>query len=171
LRLNGLNASVAGRIVRFVRLWRKLGWNIFDLDRVITALGGDLTAEFLTKLAHVSRLQTLFNLAVDQLPAFWAPLDTFRYGNSGDTARLAAPSLYERLFRSRTSLNPLDPAFTENPAALTGKLTDHAETIAAALELSAADLSTIVRSDGIFPSGIDTGLNLDALSQLYWAGR
>ena len=43
LKLNALDAGIAGRIVRFVRLWRKLGWTMFDLDRVITALDGDLT--------------------------------------------------------------------------------------------------------------------------------
>ena len=104
LKVLGLNAGVASRIVRFVRLWRQLGWTMFDVDRAISALGGDLTAGFLVQLSHLSRLHARFNLPVARLSAFWAPLDTVRYTNHGDTGKPVAPSLYEQLFRSRATL-------------------------------------------------------------------
>ncbi|MEX2307779.1 MAG: neuraminidase-like domain-containing protein [Pirellulales bacterium] len=167
LELRDLNPDFASRMVRFVRLWRKLSWTMFDLDRAISSLGGDLTAGFLVQLSHLSRLHTRFNLPVGRLSAFWAPLDTVRYTNHGDAGKPVGPSLYEQLFRSRASINPLDPGFPEDPDALTGTLTDHADAIAAALEIGAADLHAIVQCARVFPHGIEIALDLDNLSRLY----
>ena len=64
-------------------------------------------------------------------------------------------------------LRPLDPAFTEDPTVLTGRLTDHAEALAAALEVGAADLDAIVGCAKVFPQDIEIILDLDNLSQLY----
>jgi peptidoglycan hydrolase-like protein with peptidoglycan-binding domain len=167
LELTGLNAGIASRILRFVRLSRVLGWSIFELDRTISALGGDLTVDFLVRLAHLSRLRTQFNLPVTPLLALWAPLDNARYTNHSDPRKPAVPSLYDQLFRSRASVDPVDPAFTEDPAEMTGTLTDHGETIAAALEISAADLNAIRQSAKVFPPGNGMDLNLANLSRLF----
>jgi peptidoglycan hydrolase-like protein with peptidoglycan-binding domain len=162
-----LSADVASRILRFVRLWRKLGWTLFDLDRAITALGGDLTTEFLVQVSHLSRLRKRFNLPVNRLLAFWAPLDTMRYTNHDEIGKPVVPSLYDELFRSPVSIGPLDTVFTEDPAALTGNLSGHADAVAAVLQVSAADLDALVRSDKVFPQGANIALNLPSLSTLY----
>ena len=47
LKLGGLDAAMAHRIVRFVRLSRSSAGALSVLDRVVSALGGDLTVDFL----------------------------------------------------------------------------------------------------------------------------
>lgn len=182
LTLLVLNATNAVRIVRFVRLWRKLDGSPFDLDRAVRVLGGDLNAGFLVRLSHLVRLQRQFGSPADRLLVFWAALDTMTYSRhrnvtsevtrqAGQPIRSAGPytepSLYEQLFRSRASLNPLDPAFPENAMALIGKLSDHAAAVAGALEISAADLSALIQCPILFAPGSDIALDLDALSILY----
>ena len=167
LELHGLNADFAGRIIRFVRLWRKLGWTMFDLDRAIRALGGDLSAGFLVQLSHLKRLYKRFNLPVGRLSTFWAPLDTRRYTNHDDAGKPVVPSLYDQLFRSRSSVHPFDPAFPEDPDLLTGNLIDHAEAVAAALAVGAADLYVMLQNTAVFTQGIGTALTVGNLSLLY----
>ena len=75
LELHELNADAASRIVRFVRLWRKLGWSMVDLDRAISVFGG-LQAGLLVQLSHVKRLGASLNLPVEQVLTLWAKFDT-----------------------------------------------------------------------------------------------
>ena len=83
---------------RFIRLWKKLGWKIGDVDKAIRALGGtDIDDSLLLKLADVKRLQTDLKLPLDQLLSFWADIDTE-----------GRDSLYIRLFQNKSVLNPLD---------------------------------------------------------------
>ncbi len=170
LTLQGLTAELADRIERFVRLWRKLDWSIFDLDRAITALGQELNNGLLRQLFHLSRLQQHLGLTKRQILAFWAPLDTTHYINHDSHDKSVLPSLYDQLFRNPQVSQPLDPTFTADPANLTGKLVDYPEsmaTIAAALEISMTELSSLIQNRKVLPQGLDTDLNLDTLSQLY----
>jgi len=167
LQLRDLNVALANRIVRFVRLWRKLGWTIFDLDRALFAFDSELTADSLVHLSHLLRLRKRFNLPVPRLAAFWADIDTFRYANEGDADKPLLPSLYDQLFRSRANLNPLDATFTEDPKNLSGTLSNHIDAIAAALKVDAADLDAMIQSSEIFIAGADKALTLPNLSLLY----
>ena len=166
LGLDGLNADFASRVVRFVRLWRKLKWSMFDLDRALTP-NTDLTDEFLVQLSHLSRLRKRFNLPLQRLLPFWAPLDTVRYTKNDAPGKPVVPSLYDQLFRSRSGINPLDPSFTEDPSQLDGPLVDHSEAIAAALGVSVADVPAMLVNTAIFTQGLDSNLTLKNLSLLY----
>jgi peptidoglycan hydrolase-like protein with peptidoglycan-binding domain len=165
LVLTNLTADVVARAHRFVRLWRRLGWTMRELDGAITALGAGvadvnlrLDETLLAKLAHVRKLAEALAAPVEQIVAFWAPLDT-----------TGPDSLYARLFLDATVASPVDPAFTlaggelaivtANPA--DAKISRHASTILAALSLSAPDLDTLVTA---LPN--DT-LNLANLSALH----
>ncbi len=171
----GLNLDTASRIIRFVGIWRKLKWSMFDLDRAIVALrsrgisaaADGLTDEFLVHLSHLSRLRQRFNLPVVRLLVFWSSFDTVRYTNQGATGKPLLPLLYDQLFRNRANINPLDPAFTEDPDKLEGTLAEHADAIAAGLAISAADLSVMLENTAVFPQGTDTELSRDTLSHLY----
>jgi peptidoglycan hydrolase-like protein with peptidoglycan-binding domain len=167
LKLRDLNAALANRIVRFVRLWRKLGWTIFDLDRVISVFDSEFTVEFLVQLSHLARLRKRFNVPVVRLAAFWGLLDIVRYTNEGAADRPLWPSLYDQLFRSRENINPLDSVFTEDPDKLAGTLAQHAEAIAAALKLGAADFDAILQNQKIFPPEVEKLLKLENLSHFY----
>jgi peptidoglycan hydrolase-like protein with peptidoglycan-binding domain len=166
LALRGLSATIASCIVRFVRLWRKLKWSMFDLDRALPP-NSDLTDDFLVQLSHLSRLKKWFNLPVQRLLAFWAPIDTTHYTKRDAPGQPVIPSLYDQLFRSRAGINPLDPSFTEDPLELTGPLVDHAEGIAAAVGVSVADVSAMLVNTAIFAAGLNSKLDLPNLSLLY----
>ena len=89
---------------RFIRLWKKLGWAIQDLDRTMTALQAtQIDEKFLVSLAAVKQLQASLNVSLTTVLSFWGLLDTD--GKS---------SLYLSLFQNRAVLFPLDPAFQLN---------------------------------------------------------
>lgn len=78
--LVGLKAVHLGRLHRFVRLQRRLGWSASDLDRAIAVLGaGTLDEAFLVKVSHVLRGLADLDLPLQELLTWWGPLDTRRW--------------------------------------------------------------------------------------------
>ncbi|KAF5679378.1 toxin subunit [Fusarium heterosporum] len=78
----------------YIRLWRKTGWTLQDLDCAVVSFGtGDvisglsITAETITSMAAVYSISTLTGIEIYQLMPFWSIIDT-----NGDR------SLYARLF-------------------------------------------------------------------------
>jgi hypothetical protein len=156
------------KLHRFIRLWRKLGWSIADVDRALTALKAtDITPDVITQLAQIQQIQSAVNIQSLQIEfTVWAGINT-----RGDDA------LYKTLFLNKAALDP-DPAFVPNADA--SVLTDSAQTISghipallAALRVRAADLAAI-RSDaaGLYTDykGLDTDtapLSLKNVSMLY----
>jgi hypothetical protein len=166
LRLVGFDEIAAARTVRFVRLWRALGWSLRDLDRAVTAFDPtNLHDDFLICLSHVQRLQGALGVPVPRLLAWWANLDTAFYIDHSASGQPRAASVYDQLFRNRAVINPPDHAFTEDPAGLDGKLTDHSAAITAALRLSAADFARLLADPNIVPQG--AALTLQNLSRLH----
>ncbi len=164
LKLQGLDAAAANRIVRFVRLQRALGWSMRDLDRAITAFApAALNNTFLTQLAHVQRLHAATNLPVARLLGWWANLDTAAYLDHRATGAPRAASVYAQVFRNPATVNPPDPALTEDPADLAGSLSGRSAALCAALGVSAADLALLLADTNVVP---DDTLSLDRLSRL-----
>lgn len=162
LTLTNLTEPIADRLTRFVRLWRKVGGEPEDLDRVLVALcGSQLDDAAILKLSHVTRLRAAFGRSVDELVALWASIPTD-----------GSDPLYRRLFLNSDVLTPVDPAFTlgagnelaivaVNPA--DAKVSKHRPPILAALRLSAADLAAL-QAAGV---ANDDNLTLTNLSALY----
>ena len=174
LRLEGLDEPAALRMVRFVRLWRKTGWTMRDLDRAITAFAADaLDDGFVTRIAHVERLRRELNLPVVRLLSWWAPIDTALYLDHRAADQALLPPLYAQLFRNRAVTNPLDPGFSEEPVDLMGTLSERQDTIRAALGLNAADFTTLFNHAHVIPKAPDDPeqpddtLSLDYLSRLH----
>lgn len=161
LRLAGFDLEAAARTVRFVRLARALGWSLRDLDRAVTAFRPtSLSSAFLTHLSHVERLRAALDVPVPRLLSWWSDLDTAFYIDHAAPGQPRAASLYDQLFRNHASINPPDPAFTENAVGLTGTLTEHASTIKAALGLNAVDFALLLAL-------LDDTLSLQDLSCLH----
>ncbi len=162
------------RLLRFIRLWRKLGWTIEQTDAAVCALfpvppfplGADavdtvakLDAGFLTllpRLGVVARVMKALNLTTkrDLLPllACWSPLGT--HGES---------SLYRQMF-----LNPAllaqDATFGENGSGeflqdAVEKLLGHAEALRAAFGLTGDEFSQIVADLGFGADSVDVPYN------------
>lgn len=162
LTLTNLTEAIADKLTRFVRLWRKVGGEPEDLDRVLVELcGSQLDDAAVLNLSHVTRLRAAFGRGVDELVALWASIPTD-----------GRDPLYRRLFLNPDVLTPVDPAFTlgagnelaivaVNPA--DAKVSKHRPPILAALRLSAADLAAL-QAAGV---ANDDNLTLANLSALY----
>jgi peptidoglycan hydrolase-like protein with peptidoglycan-binding domain len=174
LALHGLDDAAAARAVRFVRLWRRLGWNMRDLDRAVTALGGSAFNDaFVTNVAHVNRLATSPSVPIPRTLSWWSPIDSAFYVDHSAPGSPRAASLYDQLFRNRSVINPPDPAFVERPEDLSGALSDHVATIAAALKLPVTDFRLLLASTDVLPPEAadptvpSDVLSLDTLSRLH----
>jgi hypothetical protein len=168
------------RLIRFIRLWRKLGWTIEQTDKCINALYPTaevpndpsdavnlerLDAGFLALLPPLGvlrRVMILLKLSPkkDLLPllACVAPIDT-----GGER------SLYRQMFLSPSRR---DQAFAEDGYGNylgdpNKKLIDHAETLRAAFSLTANEFSLIVATLGFVPerSSVNYTHALPALEQ------
>jgi hypothetical protein len=154
------NRNTRTRLLLFIRLWRKLGWSLTDLDRAVIALGpavvvirkdeDAIAPDFLHKLAAVQGLQQQLGLRLDRLFSLWADIDT--YGED---------SLYARLFLNRAA-REFDEAFKRSivwgtflPSGANKNLSGHASTLLAAFRISAAELDLIRGDAGLADTDTD----------------
>lgn len=142
------------RMLRFIRVWKKLGWSIADTDAVLCALfpvppfgaaAVDTLAKLdtgfralLPRLGVTRRLMRLLDLSATRdlrpLLALWSPLDV--RGTGG---------LYREMFLS-PALLARDPAFAADAygqvlQSATDKLVGHKETLRAAFNMTSDELS------------------------------
>jgi Tc toxin complex TcA C-terminal TcB-binding domain/Neuraminidase-like domain/Salmonella virulence plasmid 28.1kDa A protein/Putative peptidoglycan binding domain len=159
LQVNGLTAEVLDRIHRFVRLWRKLGWTILEVDRALHALVPDpntpvLTNEVLVRLDHLRALRSELRLSVAQTLALWKPIDTTE-----------PRSLYRSLFYNPAVFTPQDEVFRLRPdgqelARTDTFLADQSAALQAVFRLNSDGLAFLIgKTDG--------RMNLSNLSLIY----
>ena len=156
---------------RFVRLWRKLGWKVRDVDQAISALATDITPTFLLQLSHIGRLCEELHLEVLDILAWWALIDTRHYIDYATDEQRVAPSLYARLFNNKSAAGEV---LAEDPAALSGSLLEAGVPVSAALEISVADFGLLYADRNVIPAAPgsegrlqDDTLSLENLSRLY----
>ena len=152
----------ADRIHRLMRLQRKLGWDIYDVDAAIGALGsGDINAEFLRNLSVVKQLhEQMPTVPILTLLSWWGDIDTTRRKNAqGDEQ----PSFYEQVFLNKTIGNASDTKPFELSELANNEIETVKPVLLAALKLSQAkdlDLITTKRK-------LSGTLKLERLSELY----
>jgi hypothetical protein len=178
------------RLLRFIRLWKKLGWTIEQTDKAIAALYPEsqnpdsaddqvnvqrLDEGFLTmlpRLGEVKRLMRLLRLTPkrDLLPllACFAPIDTH-----------GAASLYRQLFLypapSEDDSPFLDDGFG-NYLTKPEKLSAHVEALRAAFLLTDDEIRLIIGDlvTNADPPVAEPALSLDTISTIYrhgWLAR
>jgi hypothetical protein len=173
------------RLLRFIRLWKKLGWTIEQTDKAITALyptdqvpdGSDDNADlqkldtgFLTLLPRLGVLKRVIdsldlNPKTDLLPmlACFAPIDTY-----------GAAALYRRLF--------LNPALLRQDAKLADdgygnfldgseKLLKHEQVVRAAFTLAGDEFQRICDALGFDADTPLTVENISAVFRRIWLAR
>jgi hypothetical protein len=171
------------RLLRFVRLWKKLGWGISYTDKAIAALypahqipGGredeaaslmNLDTGFLALLPRLGVLRrTMKELKLraphDLLPllALFAPLDSHDEN-----------SLYRRMFLS-PALVKQDPAFAEDGFGnylqdAKEKVNAHSETLRAAFALTAEELELITAA---LDFNVETPLTMENIGSIFRRG-
>ena len=168
------------RLLRFIRLWKKLGWSIEETDKAITAM---YKAEFrpdaaesictqkrkldngfkdlVVKIAHVKRIEENLNLKKEysliKLLALWSNIDI--HGNK---------SLYKQMFL-QSSILKIDTVFDDNGYGeyLTDpdeKIKGHLQALQAAFNVTAEELSLIL-NDADFDE--NSMLSLENVSKIY----
>jgi hypothetical protein len=182
MRLSGLTDTngpdFLDRLHRFVRLWRCLGWDPYDLDNAIVSLSGtatpelaQLTNELLRQLAAVSAAMQTYSLSVASAVALFAPTPTSVTIATRDIPTLPGDdpvySPYHDLFENFTVLNPADPIFRLNAQGTeidqinsSPQLAAHATALVAAFQISESDLTVAI---GALTNGDLTLANLSAL--------
>jgi hypothetical protein len=161
LKINNLTADVLNLMHRFVRLWRKLGWTIPEVDkaiRVITPDAPSLTNEVLVRLSHLVAICTELRITVAQALALWGPIDAE-----------GPQSLYDGLFYNPAVFKPQEDAFRLNPdgtelAQSDQPLMDYVATLQAVFRLNSANFELLVRKLINEP---EPKLTLSNLSLLY----
>src|SRR6185503_16719287 len=153
------------RIHRFLRLWKKLGWSLAEVDAASWSLHSkDIDGPLIENLAHIQWLKTTLEVAVAPLLSLWSNLDTFDPGG-------LRQSHYDKLFRNRAVINdPLDKTFDLDP--LTGELADPSQYLSsqtaalrAALRVTDDDLTLLREATGL--DGPSILMTLKSLSCLY----
>jgi len=84
----------------FLRLLQKLGWQICDLDKALSALENGMGRSFVLAAAQLQQLQGMLNIPIDQISTLWSNIDVD-----------GRDSLYNLLFQNKAVINPVDAAF------------------------------------------------------------
>lgn len=150
-----LDEHAYGRMHRFIRLYRKMGWSIADLDRAILALHQnakpprlhdiDISPQLIVHLAHIKQLQARYHITnVQVLLALWAPIQ-FQ----------GTDSLYRGLFLNKSMHHQgVDPAFEQefpdSPVLIDPQATlaDHLAILQSAARISANDMRLLLDDCG-----------------------
>jgi len=155
-------SSLFDRLHRFVRLWRHLGWTIYELDSAIRMLqpappGGDgLNPLLLRQLAIVQWVTKRFKIPAVNAIALFAVAVTKTVGGNPVTVFQSALdtrdvpalpgedaphySLYHNLFQNKTVLNPPDPAFDLSKGLAADALDNHIPALVSAFAVADADI-------------------------------
>jgi len=162
-----LDDNALDRIHRFLRLVRRLGWDMATVDHAVMAarLGNGQISDdpLLVRLADLERLQARLGLGVDDLVVFYGLIPTD-----------SDPSRYTQLFLNPSSNGTVEPrlavdAVTANqalPMASRTMLGDVAPALATALGIRAADLDLLIAALAAAPHD-DASLTFANLASLY----
>jgi competence ComEA-like helix-hairpin-helix protein len=155
-----LNLDLMDRIHRFLRIWRRTGWEMWQLDLLIRAprIGnGAIDPSTLVRLYAFRRVQQAFKLPFETALALFYELNTeLRTEPDGSTKNIYP--LYVRLFQNRAVSDPVDPQLTvvsdpsdpnlavspANQLDGTEDLVAHKAALIAALGVTDADLTRLL---------------------------
>ncbi|TKC95184.1 neuraminidase-like domain-containing protein [Polyangium fumosum] len=137
--LAGLDEALLGRIHRFLRLRKRLGFRITEFDWTLTSLGvTDIDEAVVRHVADIVALRKELDLPLPVLLSFWGDIGTRSSEEWGK-------SLYEELFLNKAL--KVDPAFEAAlgvpPPEGRPLLLDHATGILAGLRISAVELALL----------------------------
>lgn len=170
-----LNENKLDKMNRFLRLWRKLNYQMWELDLVImhTGIGnGDIGENLIKKLKPVIELKDRFpQLSIEKLCSFYGNINT--KDKFTEQYKISDTSLYADLFLNKKLVNPVNPAFevsaVDVPSTTTlPDITDHSIPVIAALRVKETELQELLNLKKPDATDcIDGKLTLSNLSFLY----
>ncbi|CAN5241687.1 hypothetical protein BH23BAC2_BH23BAC2_15780 [soil metagenome] len=155
-------------IHRFIRLWRKLGWKIQELDLILYALGEtDITPATISKLSQVYKINKELKLPLEQLGIFWGAIET-----NGDKP------LYKKLFLNKSAVHLVDlfkPDHLGNyfNSGINGLLKNHIPALLASFKITDEELQAILNASEIMEGenkrtlSLEDTLSLPIVSVIY----
>ncbi|MHC2863783.1 hypothetical protein ACVIYH_004861 [Bradyrhizobium diazoefficiens] len=174
MKIGGLDNSALDRINRFLRLWRKLGWPINLLDRLIVspAVGkGLLNKACIENLSDIVRLASELNMEPPKVAEWFVDISVFGehsdyrriFLQKDDSGHSYQPFLIEALCPSPDCM-PADATAADWP-----DLKDHKTRVTAALGIAADQLDALLAYRGNEPGATTPAkLSLSNLSRI-WA--
>ncbi|SNT49754.1 Peptidoglycan-binding (PGRP) domain of peptidoglycan hydrolases-containing protein [Asanoa hainanensis] len=147
--LSGLSLAAFDKLHRFLRLWRRTGWQMWELDLLLRAprvAAGALNASALVALYHFRRVTERLALTFESALVLYADVNTETRA-APDDATVVYPSLYETRFQNPAVVNPVDPAFAL-PLPGTEPLSAHHPALCAGFGVTEADLLLLLARTG-----------------------
>jgi hypothetical protein len=158
--------TLATKIHRFVRLQRRLGWTVADLDRVLVALGASaMDRDALVAVSMVERLRRRTGLEIRELAGWLGEIDHNRYFDLSGEEPAPLPSFYDEVFRIPDAIEPGSP-FVEDPNAIADSITAARVRLAARLGIGEPDLERFRNDKRILAAAEQNSLTLATLSKL-----
>ena len=111
--VNNLSAAKFDLMHRFLRLWRKTGWKMWELDLLIrnSKIGNNkIDGNTLVNLKRFKQLQTKLKLDFEILLAFYFDINR-EVKIKADKPDVKIDPLYKRLFQNIAITNPIDEHF------------------------------------------------------------
>ncbi|WP_308993434.1 neuraminidase-like domain-containing protein [Mariniflexile litorale] len=115
--ITNLNVSKFDIMHRFIRLWRKTGWEMWELDLLLrnTKIGNKtINEDTLINLKKFKLLQGKLKVKFEILLSFYDYINTEERIYPLQ-ANIKVPNLYDQLFRNVTITNPVDTHFKTLP--------------------------------------------------------
>jgi len=147
------------RMHRFIRLWRKTGWNIQELDTMLAALQApDISPAVISQIATAKKIQDKTRLSVAEIAVLWGVIDT--HGPRSHYARLF---LNKSVRRISTAFEPDERGrYLNNPAV---KIGDQTIPLLAAFRINTVEFDSIIADLGM--TATVEPLSLEAVSEIH----
>lgn len=159
-------AALATNIHRLVRLKRRIGWAMNDLDRVLVALGvATMDRDTLVAMSIVERLRRRTGLELPELAGWFGDIDHSTYFDFSDDDQPRLRSFYEEAFRIPDSVEPGSP-FAEDPATIDETITQYQVRLAARLGVTEPELDRLRSDERVLAVADRNKLTLPTLSSL-----
>lgn len=152
--IDNLTLPKLDKMHRFLRLWRRTGWEMWELDLLIrNAKVGNSTLNdaCLVALKRFRDLQEGLSLSVEELLGFFGDINTEDRVTADASAKEILP-LYHRLFLNISVSNPVDDNF--KLPLIADPLVDYKTTILSALAIADEDFGQLLpKTDGQLTEG------------------
>jgi Tc toxin complex TcA C-terminal TcB-binding domain/Neuraminidase-like domain/Putative peptidoglycan binding domain len=167
--VHNLTEDVLHRTHSFIRLWRTLGCEMWELDVLLPNVSADptvidkrITDTVLQDISQMNRLRLRFSFDWYTVYSLYNNIDDTSSFDYGADDAPAVQTLYQRLFRNK--LVDAVATFPTSPRQLSGPIADRVPGILAALRIKESDLSLILADLSLT---ITDTLDWTALSHIY----
>mgnify|MGYP001078801579 CR=1 FL=1 len=156
-------AALYDRLHRMVRLSRAGYASVYEVDKILTALGAsDLDVSSYIAVNDVKRLVVTAGLQPGRFMGYFSPLNTTVYTDFNNDAQQALATDYAGVYLNKAIINPVSDSFMD-PQALIGSYESNKDYIIAANSISEQDLYAILGHMSVAPAA---AMELDMLSRI-----